>query len=409
MKSSYLLYISIILLILGLIISFISIESEQIMLFYYNESNIAYPQPGWQDYYWSVLVYGNPNATIITFNETIILKNVNIYHFNTTTRYVYIIHGYIQPYAYLSPFSLFLVLTASFIGFKGTTLFFQSRILGEELTKGYAVGGSLYRYVLKRFSSFLISIILVITVVIILESLHGRNIIKTIYDMSLFNLGNSSYFGISVTSLVLTALAYTSLLLGISFALTVYLSAFLSIYSLTNRRLRNIIDKWKYIGTALASWVLSIIVIYFLHFFLNIFPYGTPKENIFPYLFMPLISLFFPYVGIFSNRLLSNVKSIPANYKGLKETILIYRHLLGNVTVVMLSSISSAFIEMLLAEMLVEGIFLWPGLGELLKIAIFHGDYKIVEGVMVLYSTIALLSNLITDIIYGIMDPRVTR
>ncbi|BFH72144.1 ABC transporter permease [Sulfurisphaera javensis] len=410
MRSLQLLYISIVLLLLGLIIAYISIESERIDLISYNVSKIATPPSDWQNYYWSVLVYGPPNATIITFNnEPIHLHNVSTYYFNQTTNYVYIISGYVQPYAYLSPFSLFLILTGTFIGFKGTTLFFQSRILGEELTKGYAVGGSLYRYSLKRFSSFIISMSLIIAVIIVLEYLHGRGLFKTIEGILTFNLGISSYFGISVTSLVLTALSYTSLLLGISFALTVYLSAFLSIYGITNKTLRSIIDKWKYIGTALASWVLSIIIIYLFHFFFNIFPYGVPKSNLFSYLFMPLISLFFPYIGIFTNRLLINVKNLPPNYKGLKENILIYRHLLGNVTVVMLTSISSAFIEMLLAEMLVEGIFLWPGLGELAKIAVQHGDYKVIEGIMILYSTIALLSNLLTDIIYGILDPRVTR
>ena len=408
MKSSTLIYTSILLLSLGLILAYSSLDSEKIQVINYNYSNIAFPPVNWQEYYWSVLVYGKPNATIITPNQTIFVNNVSVFPLNETTKYVYIVSGYVQPYAYLSPIALFLVLTGTFVGFKGTILYFQSRVLGEELTKGYAVGGSLYRYFLKRFSSFLFSAFLIILVVILLETLHGRPLDKTLLGIFTFNLGNSSFFGISITSLVFTSLSYTSILLGISFALTVYLSAFLVIYGIKNKIIRCIIDKWKYIGTALASWVFAIILIYLLHFFLHVFPYGTPKDDLLPYLVMPLISLFFPYIGIFSNRFLLNAKSVP-NYKGLKQDILIYRHVIGNVTVVVLSSISSALIEMLLAEMLVEGIFLWPGLGELLKIAIFHGDYKIAEGVMIIYSTIALTSNLITDIVYGILDPRVTR
>lgn len=408
MKSSTLIYTSILLLSLGLVLSYTSLYSEKIEVINYNYSDLAYPPPNWQEYYWSVLVFGKPNATIITPNKTIFVSNISLIPLNETTKYVYIVSGYIQPYAYLSPIALFLVLAGTFIGFKGTILYFQSRALGEELIKGYAVGGSLYRYFLKRFSSFIFSAFLIILVVVLLETIHGRPLDKIILGVLTFNLGNSSFFGISVTSLVFTALSYTSLLLGISFALTVYLSAFLVVYGIKNRLIKLIIDKWKYIGTALASWVFAIILIYLFHFFIPIFPYGTPRGDLAPYLIMPLISLFFPYVGIFSNRFLLNAKNIP-NYKGLKEDILIYRHVIGNVTVVVLSSISSALIEMLLAEMLVEGIFLWPGLGELLKIAVFHGDYKLVEGVMMIYSTIALLSNLITDIVYGILDPRVTR
>jgi len=168
-KSSTLIYTSILLLSLGLILAYSSLDSEKIQVINYNYSNIAFPPVNWQEYYWSALVYGKPNATIITPNQTIFVNNVSEFPLNETTKYVYIVSGYIQPYAYLSPLALFLVLTGTFVGFKGTILYFQSRVLGEELTKGYAVGGSLYRYFLKRFSSFLFSAFLIISVVILVK------------------------------------------------------------------------------------------------------------------------------------------------------------------------------------------------------------------------------------------------
>ncbi|MBP1357275.1 MAG: hypothetical protein JZD40_02135, partial [Sulfolobus sp.] len=130
MKSSTLIYVSISLLSLGLLTAYISIEPQWVEIVGYNYTNMATPPSGWQEYNWNVLVYGVPNATIITQNQTIYLKNVTLYTFNEPTKYVYIVSGYIQPYAYLSPLSLFLVLTGTFIGFKGTILFFQSKILG---------------------------------------------------------------------------------------------------------------------------------------------------------------------------------------------------------------------------------------------------------------------------------------
>lgn len=378
-------------------------------IYNFGYGNVAIPPNDWQEYYWAVLVKGYPSATVFYDGKFVNLQNVCNYTLPATSYYTYVVKGYVQPYAFLSPISMFLILTGTLIGFKGTTLFFQERILGEDLVKGYAVGGSLTRYALKRLSSSLVSLILAFVVIIILEYLHGRNLYYALLGFLEFNAGVSSYFKVSITSLILTTLSYTTLLLGISFSLTVYLSAFLVIYGLQSPLISKIMDMWKYIGSALASWVFAMIIVYLLHFFTGLLPYGTPKNDILPYLVMPVISLFFPFIGIFVNRMLTTIPTTPFSIKGLDRKIVIYRHVLGNATVVMLSSISSAFVEMLLAEMLVEGIFQWPGFGLLLKYAVFNGDYKVVEGSMLTYSTLAVLSNLVTDLVYGVLDPRVTR
>jgi len=398
------------LLLIGIVLSLESIKTEYISLYNFGYGNVATPPQNWQYYYWAVLSGGLPNASVFFDNKTVELTEVSNFTLPHTTHFVYIISGYVQPYAFLSPLSFFMILSGTLIGFKGTTLFFQGRILGKDLIKGYAVGGSIRKYVLKRLTSAIISLGIVSAIVILLEYFHGANVIKATTSLLELNPGISEHFDVSVNTLILTSLAYTSLLLGISFSLTIYLSAFLVVYSLENKRLLSIINKWKYIGSALASWVFSIIIIYLLHFFTNLLPYGTPKGgNILPYLIMPILSLFFPYIGIFANKVLSSIPKPDFSYKGLNEKVIIYRHVLGNITVLMLSIMSSAFVEMLVAELLVEGIFLWPGFGELLKIGVFYGDYKIVETSMLTYSTIAVLSNFFADVTYGFLDPRVTR
>jgi ABC-type dipeptide/oligopeptide/nickel transport systems, permease components len=395
--------------LLGILISVIAIQQKYVEVYNFGYGNVAIPPNDWQEYYWAILVKGYPNATVFYNGKFVNLQNVCNYTLPVTSYYTYVVKGYEEPYAFLSPISMFLILTGTLIGFKGTTLFFQERILGKDLVKGYAVGGSLTRYALKRLGSSLVSLVLVFVVIIILEYLHGRNPYCALLEFLEFNAGVSSYFKVSITSLILTTLSYTTLLLGISFSLTVYLSAFLVIYGLQSPLISKIMDKWKYIGSALASWVFAMIIIYLLHFFTGLLPYGTPKGDILSYLVMPVISLFFPFIGIFVNRMLTAIPKTFFSIKGLDRKIVIYRHVLGNATVVMLSSISSAFVEMLLAEMLVEGIFQWPGFGLLLKYAVFNGDYKVVEGSMLTYSTLTVLSNFVTDLVYGVLDPRVTR
>ncbi|ARM74752.1 ABC transporter permease [Acidianus manzaensis] len=402
-----LILVSLVLIISSIVLAFISIQSTYFEVVGFSYGSVAVP-PSYGSYPWAILTHGEPKAEVYFNSTTIYLNKIENYSLPYRTYYVYVVYGYVQPYAYLSIFSLFLVSVGSLIGFKASVLYFQSLKIGD-LVRGYAVGGSLRRYILKRGSSSLISLFLVFLVVYILEFLHGRNAFLSLVHFLSFNAGVSGYFGVSVSSLILTSLSYTSFLLSITFGSTVYLTSFLSVYGLTGK-IGRVLSYWKYVGTALASWVLAIVLLYVFHFFLHIFPYGSPSGNVFSYVVMPFLSLFFPFVGIYSNRLLKAVfKNDVYFMKGLDSKIIIYRHYLGNASVLMLSSISSAFMEMLVAELLVEGIFGWPGFGELLKIAVFNGDYKVVEGVMLTYSTIEVLSSFITDVIYGIIDPRVTR
>ena len=408
-KALNLVLASLTLVVAGIGIAYLSSVTQQTYIYYYNVSNAATPPPGWYDNYWSVLDYGPPKGEVVVGNSTVELPNVTPLALPRPEPYVYIVSGYVQPYAYLSPLSFFLVLVGSFLGFKGTVLVFQERALGEELVRGYAVGGSLGRFALKRFVSSVISLAIVSTITIVLEGLHGSDVLRVAWDFLTFNPGVSTYFHVSIRSLILTSLAYTSLLVGLSFALTVYLSAFLVVYGLQGGLLRSVVEKWRYVGSALASWVIAMAIIYLLHFFTGLLPYGHPRGDLLPYLVMPLLSLFFPYVGITANKVVTSIQVPRQSFKGLDWRIMVYRHALGNAVVVMLTAMASAFMEMLVAEVLVEGIFVWPGFGELLKQAVFHGDYRVVEAAMLTYSTIAVLSNFITDVVYGALDPRVTR
>ncbi len=411
MKIGILLF-SIILLSTGITISAVSTITKQCELINYGYGNVANPPQGWCDKLWSVLNKGMPSALVIlNGTKNVELNNISSVNLNSSYFYVYVVKGYIQPYAYLSPIGLLLVFLGTATGFRGMILLIQERTLGE-LSKGYAVSGSIYKYTLKRFSSFIISLSVISVVVIILEAIHGICITKSVTELITFSMGYSRHYGISVTSLLLTSLAFTSLLTGIAFALTVYLSPFLVMKAILGSRVIDmLLKRWKYIGNALASWVIAIGLIYVFHVDLKILPIGSPKGHLIYYLILPLISLFFPFVGIFANRILLSVSKVPQEFiaKGLSRDILVFRHILGNLTVVTLSSISAAFVEMLIAEFLVEAIFAWPGLGYLIRIGVDYGDFKIVEGVLMIYSSIVILSNFIADIIYGIIDPRVTR
>jgi ABC-type dipeptide/oligopeptide/nickel transport system permease component len=82
-----------------------------------------------------------------------------------------------------------------------------------------------------------------------------------------------------------------------------------------------------------------------------------------------------------------------ARAKGLAEWAIIYGHALKNALIP--------------TDTIVESVFAWPGLGALMIDSIRHRDYTMVQGTAVLYTTACLLINLLVDLVYAYLDPRV--
>jgi peptide/nickel transport system permease protein len=96
-----------------------------------------------------------------------------------------------------------------------------------------------------------------------------------------------------------------------------------------------------------------------------------------------------------------------ARSKGLNQRIVVMRHALRNALIPTTTVIGMRFAGMLGGAVIVETIFSWPGIGKLIVDAIFDRDYPMIQGFVVFMGTAFLLINLIVDIGYGIIDPRV--
>jgi peptide/nickel transport system permease protein len=96
-----------------------------------------------------------------------------------------------------------------------------------------------------------------------------------------------------------------------------------------------------------------------------------------------------------------------ARSKGLNPRIVVVRHALRNALIPTTTVIGMRFAGMLGGAVIVETIFSWPGIGKLIVDAIFDRDYPMIQGFVVFMGTAFLLINLIVDIGYGLIDPRV--
>ena len=98
---------------------------------------------------------------------------------------------------------------------------------------------------------------------------------------------------------------------------------------------------------------------------------------------------------------------ITARAKGLREGVVVVRHALGSALIPVLTSILTHIPHIIGGSVVVERIFGWPGMGSLMFSAVSGRDYNVVMGGTVVMALAVLLTSLLLDVVYGLVDPRV--
>ncbi|HKX02547.1 MAG TPA: ABC transporter permease, partial [Methylomirabilota bacterium] len=93
--------------------------------------------------------------------------------------------------------------------------------------------------------------------------------------------------------------------------------------------------------------------------------------------------------------------------KGLAERAVVLRHALRNAAVPLLTVLGLQIGTLLGGAVITESVFAWPGMGKLVVDAIFFRDFPVVQTVLILSATIFVLINLLVDLLYTVIDPRI--
>jgi peptide/nickel transport system permease protein len=96
-----------------------------------------------------------------------------------------------------------------------------------------------------------------------------------------------------------------------------------------------------------------------------------------------------------------------ARAKGLAERIVVLRHALKNAAIPLVTVIALDLPELFVGALVTEQIFGWPGMGRLFIDAALRSDYPVLQGILAVSSALIVLSNLIADVAYGFLDPRI--
>lgn len=137
---------------------------------------------------------------------------------------------------------------------------------------------------------------------------------------------------------------------------------------------------------------------------------GTPAH-----LVLPAITLGFPYVATFARFTRSSMLDTlsedyvrTARAKGLSWPKVTYRHALRNASIPLVTVFGLDFGRLLGGAVIVETVFAWPGMGRYMVQAIAARDIFVVQGTLLVFAAAVVIVNLLVDIVYGILDPRIT-
>lgn len=132
------------------------------------------------------------------------------------------------------------------------------------------------------------------------------------------------------------------------------------------------------------------------------------------HLILPATVLSFRYVAGWSRYLRSSMLDVlradfirTARAKGLTERVVVGGHALRNAMIPVVSVMALNLSGLFSGAVITETIFAWPGIGRMFVQAMFSRDYPLLMGILLLGSTMVVLFNLIADILYGVLDPRI--
>ena len=238
--------------------------------------------------------------------------------------------------------------------------------------------------------------------------------LRFVGDALVGDLGQSIRFRTSVTSLILERFAYTIELAvaGLACALAFGVPLGMIAAVRANRWPDTVAMTIAYIGASMPIYWFGLVLILVFSFNLGWFPPAGVQG--WSTLVLPAITLGFVSAGLISRLVRSSmIEVLQEDYirtgraKGLTESIVLWRHGLKNALIPVVTMVGLQFGGLLAGAVVTETVFSRPGIGRLIVSAILSKDYPLVEGCALFLAVVYLLVNLLVDILYAWLDPRI--
>ena len=230
------------------------------------------------------------------------------------------------------------------------------------------------------------------------------------------DLGDSIRTRKPVTEVLMQRLPNTLQLVGVSIVLALLIALPLGVISATRK------GSWidftartvALFGQSIPTFWAGIVLVAVFGVWLGVLPAG--RMGGIDHLILPAVTL-----GLFGFMLAGVVRLLRssmlevldsdfvmfARIKGVSERAITWKHALKNALIPVVTFVGFYFGILMSGTVVVETVFAWPGIGRLAYEAVQWRDYPVIQGVVLLVSTITLMSNLLVDILYAYIDPRI--
>jgi peptide/nickel transport system permease protein len=242
------------------------------------------------------------------------------------------------------------------------------------------------------------------------------------------DLGNSYYFNAPVLDLILDRLGPTLLLVVTALLLAIFTGTLFGVIAAQrpNGIFSHFITVLALIGfSAPVFWTAFLLIILFVSI-IQIMPLSGISDplteagswqwylDVAHHLILPVVSLSSIYLAQYSRLARASMLDIlgsdyirTARAKGLGQRMIIYKHALRNAVIPVITIAGLQFSHILSGAVVIETVFSWPGLGTLAFESILRGDTPTIMGILFFSAFVVIAFNLLTDLTYRIVDPRI--
>ena len=238
------------------------------------------------------------------------------------------------------------------------------------------------------------------------------------------NLGYSMKSYEPVSAMIGSHIGPTLLLMGASLALSLLIAVPAGIYSAVKQYSKGdyAVVTASFIGSSIPSFFLALILIYIFTVKLGILPSGGMNTlgmdgsvaDTIRHMVLPVTVLAVSLAGSNIRYIRSSFLEIlqqdylrTARAKGIGYKRVIWKHAMRNALLPIVTVIGMQIPMLFGGAVIIEQVFSWPGLGLMTMTAIMGRDYPVIMGVCLLSAVVVLVSNLITDILYALVDPTI--
>lgn len=173
-----------------------------------------------------------------------------------------------------------------------------------------------------------------------------------------------------------------------------------------------LISVFSLLSQSTPSFWLGIVFILIFARYLKVLPSGGTGSP--AHLVLPAVTLALPFLAILVRLTRSGLLEVlgenyldTARSKGLRERVVVFPHAIRNALIPIITVVGLQFGALLGGTVIIETVFAWPGVGRLLIDSISQRDYGVVQAAVLLIAAVFVGINLVVDVLYGYLDPRV--